>query len=524
MSLMTGLSREQSKAIYAEALKSEDTDQLRKLCLNDLFFLLTCACRRIDADNDFVYDRCREVELSPDGHLDLWAREHYKSTIITYAGTIQEVLRDPEITIGIFSHTRPIAKAFLFAIKTTLEENTFLKGLFKDVLYNDPQKESQKWSLDDGLIVKRKSVNPTCTLEAWGLVDGQPTSKHYAIRIYDDVVTLASVTSPEMIEKTTNGWRISLNLGSESGQVSRERYIGTRYHANDTYKTIIDSGDIKIREYYPTDLGKNDIDVIGNPTLMTAEALVKKRRKMGPYIYACQMLQNPQADKAMGFSTDWLMYYDCLKNNRNWNYYIIGDPAGEGKKKNRAKDPDYSVFAVIGMAPDKNYYLVDMVRDRLSLTERTEKLFELIYTWNPKKIGYEQYGKDSDIAHIKFVQEQKGFRFDIEPLAGHMPKPDRIRRLVPIFEEHRFFLPRRLPYISQTKQMLDMVQEFIAKEYIDFPVSSHDDMLDAISRILDDNLGAVFPKMKEIRTDDAKNNPDGKFDIFVGNTAGAKIV
>ena len=200
MSLMTGLSREQSKAIYAEALKSEDTDQLRKLCLNDLFFLLTCACRRIDADNDFVYARCREVEVDPNGHLDLWAREHYKSTIITYAGTIQEVLRDPEITIGIFSHTRPIAKAFLFAIKTTLEENTFLKGLFKDVLYNDPQKESQKWSLDDGLIVKRKSVNPTCTLEAWGLVDGQPTSKHYAIRIYDDVVTLASVTSPEMIE------------------------------------------------------------------------------------------------------------------------------------------------------------------------------------------------------------------------------------------------------------------------------------------------------------------------------------
>ena len=125
----------------------------------------------------------------------------HNSTIITIAGSIQEVLRDPEVTIGIFSHTRPIAKAFLFAIKTELESNTFLKNLFQDVLYNDPQKESKKWSLDDGLIVKRKSNAPTCTLEAYGLVDGQPTSRHYALRVYDDVCTQSSVTSPEMIQK-----------------------------------------------------------------------------------------------------------------------------------------------------------------------------------------------------------------------------------------------------------------------------------------------------------------------------------
>ena len=178
----------------------------------------------------------------------------------------------------------------------------------------------------------------------------------------------------------------------------------------------------------------------------------------------------------------------------------------------------------MGLGPDKNYYLVDMIRDRLNLTERTDKLFELIYTWNPKKIGYEQYGKDSDIAHIQFVQEQKGFRFQIEPLAGHMPKPDRIRRLQSPLEAHRLFLPRRLPYITQGKQMVDMVQEFIAKEYIDFPVGSHDDMLDCMSRILDENLGAVFPKMKEPRQEDGNNNPDNKFDILVGNTPGVKII
>ena len=134
MALMTGLSRQQCLELYADALRVGNTDQLRKLCKEDLFFLLTVGLRRKDADNDFVYARCREVELDPDDYMNLWSREHYKSTIGSFALIIQEVLRDPEVTIGIFSHTRPIAKAFLFAIKTELETNTFLKNLFQDVL------------------------------------------------------------------------------------------------------------------------------------------------------------------------------------------------------------------------------------------------------------------------------------------------------------------------------------------------------------------------------------------------------
>ncbi|HTN72853.1 MAG TPA: Hint domain-containing protein, partial [Methylomirabilota bacterium] len=80
-----------------------------------------------------------------------------------------------------------------------------------------------------GIIVKRKGNPKEATVEAWGLVDGQPTGRHFILRVYDDVVTRESVTTAEQVKKTTDAWELSLNLGVSETRGGRERYIGTRY-------------------------------------------------------------------------------------------------------------------------------------------------------------------------------------------------------------------------------------------------------------------------------------------------------
>jgi len=145
----------------------DERERKRKLACDDLFWLLVYVLGRKDAIHPWVFARCYEVQAAPNGFLDLWPRGHYKSTIITFALTIQEILKDREKTIGIFSFSRPIAKQFLRQIKIEFETNGLLRSLFPDVLWENPHKESNKWSEDEGLIVRRKTNPKESTIEAW---------------------------------------------------------------------------------------------------------------------------------------------------------------------------------------------------------------------------------------------------------------------------------------------------------------------------------------------------------------------
>jgi len=495
--------REQAIQLYNELTeeaqqKKQLTETTKLLALTDLYYLLVYILNQTHMNQgpeykkDWLFDRVREVQAAPDGHIDLWAREHYKSTVITFGLTIQDILNDPEDTFGIFSFIRPIAKGFLNQIKRELESNNKLKKLFPQVLWNQPEKEAPKWSENDGIIVRRKGNPKEATVEAWGLVDGQPTSKHFRKRIYDDIITEKSVTNIDMINKVTKAWELSMNLGVDGGV---DRYAGTFYHFADTYNTIIDRGAAIPRIYPGTDNGKST----GTPVLYTPEYLAKKKKTMSSYVFACQILVNPKADSVVGFNEDWVQYWPAT-TVKNLNIYIIVDPSSSKKKSSN----DYTVMLVIGLGPDENYYWIDGIRDRLNLTEKAQRLFRLHKTYKPLKVGYEEYGLQADIEHIKLVQDQENYHFAITPLAGHVSKEDRIEGLIPDFEAGRWYIPESLWRSNHTGQTEDLVKIFLKEEYLAWPYCLHDDMLDGMARIRDPNpkWKPVFPEFRIPLPDD----------------------
>ena len=468
------MGRKEALAFYAEVVDGGNADAVRWLGRNDRFFLLGCLMQRQDVlEKDWCYERCREVEASPDGWLDLWSRFHYKSTIITLAGTVQEILKNPEITIGILSYNKPVAHKFVDQIRRTLEMPE-LTRLYPDILWERPPRLN--WSTQGGLIVKRTTNPKEPTVSGSGLVDGQPIGMHYALRIYDDVVVPASVSTPEQIVKTTEAWELSLALGTEDG--GRSWYAGTRYHPDDTYSAILQRGTLKERR-------RLCVDGEGNATMMAKEALENLRRDMGPATWAAQMLQNPVAAGVRMFSDEWLLFYSLevpLDYDRMVKCIFI-DSANAKKKSS-----DYTTMLVMGLAEDGCWYLLDGVYDRLDLAQRTRALFSLERAWWPvKNTWWEQQGAMSDVAHVRLEMNREMFHFQITELHHSIPKQDRIGRLVPEFEQGRIILPRMMLKRRQDGSTVDLVKAF-REQYCNYPVVRHDDFIDCLADVKDEEV------------------------------------
>jgi predicted phage terminase large subunit-like protein len=461
--------------LYGRVLAQPPRDRyaaMRELGREDLFFLLVVLCRRKDIARQWLLDRCDEVRAKPDGMLDLWAREHGKSSIITFGLTIQTVLRDPEVTIGIFSHTRPLAKGFLVQIKRELEDNDQLKQLYPDIFWQEPAKQSSKWSDDGGLIVKRKGNPKESTIEAYGIVDGQPIGKHYRVMVFDDIVTRDNAVSPEMRRKTIEALSLAQALGTDGGV---KRYVGTRYHYSDPYAELIKQGSAKPR-VYPAEVG-------GKPVLLSPERMAELRRDMIAYVFSAQMMLDPKGDESVGFKPEWRRLYE---GEVDGNTYAVVDPANAQKK-----DSDYTAIWVVTAGEDGNWYVRDMVYKRMALEERVKTYIDIHRKWRPLQMGIEQYGMMADAEALRIEQRRIGYRFDVVELGGKIKKNDRIARLEPLYRQGKIYEPAKISRDMGPEGTIDVLGKWRREEYDAWPYAGHDDGLDALSRICD--LRVVWP-------------------------------
>ena len=460
----------------------------RQLLLDDLFFMVCFGMQIEKANHPFVVTQCRVVQDGPrTDTLDVWARYHFKSVIITQAETIQYHLKHPEHCTGILAYVRPAAKAFLRSIKALLERSGFLKQCFPDILWHKPESQALKWSEDDGLVWKRESSSrKESTIEAWGLVEGMPTGRHFERMVFDDIETDDIRESPDMLDKVYSKFQMAntnLGTGSDDDVV---RIIGTYYSH---FGPIVRIGEMKYDNGTPiytlrvvpgSDNGERD----GNPVLMEAKTWEKAKKSVH---FNSQQLCNPTPVSELKLDKNSLVAIEPEKIPRDVYKFMVLDQAGGDETDKQSID--LWSFGVIGVEPQyddigqSNIYLLDIEADKMSHSEGINGVVTM-YLRNGiiEQMGVEKVGLSTTEIHIANALKIKGRRLSLA--AGNLVllKPagrSKERRVESALQwplnNGKIFYSTSIP-----KQYIEAIMEEMDK----FPFY-HVDILDMIAYVYD---------------------------------------
>lgn len=339
-------------------------------------------------------------------------------------------------------------------------------------------------------------------------VGGTPIGKGADVYIIDDPIrNRKDVESPQQREDLKS-WYSSSVLTRLEGQAA-VILMHQRWHEDDLagyllreyeddgwrvvyFPAVIECEEDHNLDYLSRPLGEESSLV---PELHSYNKLMRLKKNMLPRDWLSMYQGQPRASEGDEFTKEMLLRYEQepFAVAQGQNTYIIVDPADSQNKL-----ADYTAMSVISLGQDGNFYIVDMIRERLDLAGRASKLIDLHRQWRPLAVGYESYGASADIQHIEHIQGLENYRFPIIKISNKakLKKEERIRRMIPDMMNGRWYAPDRLNKVDKDGKIYDPIEDMINEEMIPFPVGKFDDCLDSVSRIYDMNL--IWPSYQSL--------------------------
>jgi hypothetical protein len=354
---------------------------------------------------------CIQVD-SPDGVYLIGEKftPTHNSTVITVGKTIQDILRDPEQRVGIFSYSKPAATRFVRNIKWIFQDNSFLKFCFPHVLYDNPTSEAPQWSDADGFVVKRKSYAREPTVSGHGLLESMPTGSHFTGRMYDDIEVQDYVGSPEVMEKLCESFDLSKNLGTMDGW---ERIVGTTYHHNAILTRLRERRTQDGKLIYTTRVKAATVDgTFNGPSSFLPEIRLAELRANRRLFHAQQLLDpTPLGEESLNPAlveeiNPGLIPPSVYK-------FLLVDPAGHRESDSRAGD-SWGI-AVVGVEPClselglSNIYIMDACVEPMQEAEALDVICKM-YMRNGRiwRVGVEKTGLNAIEVHVANALRAKG--------------------------------------------------------------------------------------------------------------------
>lgn len=429
--------------------------------------------------DEFHKELCSFVETGKNKKLILVPRGHLKSSVITVGYALREIVKNPGIRILIANATYQMAKNFLTQIKHHLQKNEKLRAVYGDLSTN-----ADKWSESAITVVAPNEAylekkEPTVTVFGIG---GNLTGQHYDLILMDDLVNRENIGTEDQIEKVKQFYKDCQPLLDVGGRMV---IIGTRWDYNDLYGWILDEPnvlsdfDIMVRQAYEGDwrVGK-----ILFPKKFTWEIFEEIKRQMGSADFSCQYLNLPVDAETAPFKRKWFKYYEQsdLKGTA-LNTFTTVDPA-----ISQEKSADYTAIVTVGVDQYNNWYILDIIRERLNPLEIINKLFLVYQRWYPLEMGIELVSFQKTIKFFLLDEMRKRNLFlpikELKPDARES-KELRIKGLIPRYETGTIFHPKEAAFT-----------EVLENELVRFPKSVNDDVIDSLAY----QLQLTFPSKRKV--------------------------
>ena len=363
------------------------------------------------ANSPFAVKYAREIEEGPkDFTEDLVAREHFKTTLITIAETIQFTVANPEASTGFFSHVRPVAKKFLTTMKDIFQRETFLHYCFPDVVWENCERDAPIWSLDDGITLRRKTTRKEPSIGAYGLIEGMPIGMHFERMIFDDISTEDTAESFDQMEKIKLKFDSAQNLGKENGH---HRVIGTYYHHADPLVYIRDKVTPEGEQRYHVRFkpATHDGTATGVPVLISQKRLddLKLTRT-----FQCQQLLDPSPRYEQDLNPDFLKRIERQFVPKNAYRFMLIDQAGDAET-NKIRNGDawamgiFAVEPVIDSIGQSNVYIEDLMIEPMNESEAIESAVGMYINGGIiQRLGVEKVGQATTHVHIANALRARG--------------------------------------------------------------------------------------------------------------------
>lgn len=407
----------------------------------------------------------------------------HNSSIVTVGLTLWEIAKNTDTRILIANATSPMAVSFLGQIKRHLQRNITFQSIFGDL-----SQTADQWREDRIFVSKEVSwQHKDPTVWAYG-IGGNLTGSHFDMAVLDDVVSRDNIGTKEQIEKVKNFYKDVLDLVDPMANGNKKVVlVGTTWHYDDLYSWLEDpdngfSQDLAVLKLpaYEGEWGRGDLLFPERLNWKTLEGL---KAKQGSAHFAAQYLLNPIPEEDQVFRPPFKRYEQTDIKGLELRTFFAVDPA-----ISQEKYADNSAMVCVGVDKNNAWYILDVWKDKVLPNTLIEKIFSWHQKWKPISIGLETVAYQRMLQYqINDEMKKRGVFIPLKELKhSSRSKEDRIRGLQPRYEQKSILHP--------DKQAVPDI-EYLEDELVRFPLGAKDDIIDALSSVLE---LAFPPRVKEV--------------------------